>query len=239
MPWDFGLVFFVLGVLIPWRGRVRLRHLLLRPSVDTGEKLVLYGSTMAFQWVLSGVVLWRAVARGLTLRELGLARPLSNELAVLTVAGTLVLGAFQWFNLRRVGHTTGPVADSMRQLARRILPSKPVEFVAYFALAITAGICEEFLYRGFAIGALSRLGMAPWGVVVLSSILFGLAHSYQGRGGVLGTSLLGVVFGLVRLVSGSLLSVAVWHAAVDIVAGMAGSRYLLLPSESRGTCFVS
>jgi membrane protease YdiL (CAAX protease family) len=121
----------------------------------------------------------------------------------------------------------------MRQLARRILPSKPVEFVAYFALAITAGICEEFLYRGFAIGALSRLGMAPWGVVVLSSILFGLAHSYQGRGGVLGTSLLGVVFGLARLVSDSLASVAVWHAAVDIVAGIAGSRYLFFPPNLR------
>ena len=58
--------------MIPWRGYVRLKKLLALPSVDSKEKLALYAVTIAFQWVLVGVVTWRAIARGLTLQAMGL-----------------------------------------------------------------------------------------------------------------------------------------------------------------------
>jgi membrane protease YdiL (CAAX protease family) len=115
----------------------------------------------------------------------------------------------------------------LQALAERILPQSTKERVAFFALAVTAGICEEFLYRGFAMAAFTRAGMPAWTVVVLSSILFGLAHLYQGRGGLVGTMLLGLLFGTVRITLGSLVPVMGWHAAVDVVAGVAGPRYLI------------
>jgi uncharacterized protein len=62
---------------------------------------------------------------------------------------------------------------------------------------------------------------------VVSSVLFGAAHLYQGRGGLIGTGILGLLFGVFRAYTGSLLPVAAWHAAVDIVAGFAGSLYLI------------
>ncbi len=227
MPWDFWLILFVLGVLIPWRGRLRLQHLLALPVVDTKEKLVLYGTTIAFQWVLMGLVGWRAFARGVTSADLGLARRVGWDLVVWSVVGTLLLGAFQWFNLRRVGRMSGAIPDFMRRLAERVLPHGSVEFVPYCALALTAGVCEEFLYRGFVMGALTRAGLYPSAVVVISSVLFGLAHSYQGRSGVVGTTLLGLVFGIARLTFQSLLPLMVWHSGVDVTAGIAGPRYLL------------
>jgi len=227
MPWDFWIIFLVLGVIIPWRGRVRLQRLLARPTIDTKEKLVLYASTIAFQWVLVGIVAWRAWARGLTLADLGLALHFTQQMMLLSLAGTVILGVFQWFNLRRVGRMTGAVPDFMRKLAERVLPSTTVEFAPYFALALTAGVCEEFLYRGFVMAALSRAGLVSWAVVVISSVLFGLAHTYQGKGGVLGTTLLGLVFGTTRLALQSLAPVMVWHGAVDIVAGLAGPRFLI------------
>jgi CAAX protease family protein len=232
MPWDFWLIFLVLGVIIPWRGRVRLQRLLARPAIDTKEKLVLYASTIAFQWVLVGIVAWRAWARGLALADLGLARHFTQQMMLLSLAGTVILGVFQWFNLRRVGRMTGPVPDFMRKLAERVLPSTSVEFAPYFALALTAGVCEEFLYRGFVMAALSRAGLFSWAVVVISSVLFGLAHTYQGKGGVLGTTLLGLVFGATRLALQSLAPVMVWHGAVDIVAGLAGPRFLIRRTDS-------
>ena len=232
MPWDFWLILFVLGVLIPWRGRLRLQHLLALPAVDTKEKLVLYGTTIAFQWVLTGIVVWRAFARGLTSADLGLARRIGWDLLLWSAVGTLLLGVFQWFNLRRVGRMSGAIPDFMRKLAERVLPSGLVEFVPYCALALTAGVCEEFLYRGFVMAALARAGLYPWAVVVISSIFFGLAHTYQGRSGVVGTTLMGFVFGIARLVLQSLLPVMVWHAAVDVAAGLAGPRYLLHDSKA-------
>jgi membrane protease YdiL (CAAX protease family) len=227
MPWDFWLIFLVLGVVIPWRGRIRLQRLLAQPAVGTKEKLALYGSTIAFQWILLGVVAWRVLARGLTAAELGLAWRMTVELLFLSLAGAALLGAFQWFNLRRVARMTGPVPDFMRKLAERLLPSNPVEFAPYCALVLTAGVCEEFLYRGFAMAALSRAGIVPWAVVAISSLLFGLAHTYQGKSGILGTMLMGVVFGACRLAYQSLVPVMVWHSAVDLVAGITGPKYLL------------
>jgi uncharacterized protein len=232
MAWDFWLIFFILGVLIPWRGRARLKRLLAQPAVSTKDKMSLYGSTIALQWVFVGVVAWRTSIRGLTIAELGLARHLSAELLVGGLSGAIFLGTLQWLNLRRIGRMTGAIPDFTRQLAARVLPASPIEFAPYFALAVTAGICEEFLYRGFAMATLSRVGIKPWGVVVISSILFGLAHMYQGRNGVFGTTLMGLVFGAARLGLQSLVPVAVWHSAIDIVAGIAGPRYLFRVQEN-------
>ena len=101
------------------------------------------------------------------------------------------------------------------------------EALVFCALSVTAGICEEFLYRGFVFAALTHIAVPIWGVLLISSVMFGLAHAYQGRGGVIGTLLLGTVFGLVRILYDSLVPVVLWHAAVDIVAGYAGKRYLI------------
>ena len=112
-------------------------------------------------------------------------------------------------------------------MAERILPQSTKELIPFLALALTAGICEEFLYRGFAMAAFGRAGFPIWASVVVSSILFGAAHVYQGRGGAIGTGLLGLLFGAFRSILGSLVPVAAWHAAVDVVAGIAGQRYLI------------
>jgi uncharacterized protein len=232
MPWDFWLIFLVLGVVIPWRGRVRLRRLLSMPAFATKDKLILYGSTIVFQWVLVVLVVWRCSVRGLTLADLGFSQPLSSELLFLTAAGSIFLGSFQWFNLRRVSRMSGPIPDFMRKLAERVLPAGKWEFLPYCALAVTAGICEEILYRGFAMSALSRVGISSWAVVILTSILFGFAHTYQGRSGVVGTGLMGLAFGTVRVVTASLFPVMVWHTVVDLVAGIAGPKYFGQKFES-------
>ena len=66
-----------------------------------------------------------------------------------------------------------------------------------------------------------------WAVVLLTSILFGLAHAYQGKGGIVSTGLFGVILALGRLWFGSLLPVMMWHASLDLVAGQAAPKFLL------------
>jgi membrane protease YdiL (CAAX protease family) len=229
MPWDFWLIFLFLGVVIPWRGYRRLRKLLALPSVDTKEKLALYAITIAFQWGLAGIVVWRSLDRGLTLPELGLgSRPWPGILAS-GIFGAVFIGGLQWLNLRRIGKLEGEAPELLRKLASRLLPVSFLEYLPYAALAITAGICEEFIYRGFAIAAFSKLGLPLWAVVIASSVLFGLAHAYQGRGGILSTGVFGILLAIGRLALGSLLPVMMWHAGLDLAAGVAAPRYLLRP----------
>jgi membrane protease YdiL (CAAX protease family) len=101
-----------------------------------------------------------------------------------------------------------------------------VELLPYLALAITAVLCEEFLYRGFAMAVFTRVGFQAWLVVLISSLLFGLAHSYQGRGGMVMTLIVGLMLGTSRIAFDSLVPAIIWHSAVDVVAGVAGPRYL-------------
>ena len=227
MPWDIWLIFFVLAVILPWRGRVRMKKLLALEQVNRMDRLVLYASTIAFQWVALAIVAWRAWAHSFTLIELGLVWPNKRKTALLALTGSVLIGALQWMNLRRVGRLEAPTRGFLRVLAERILPQTAIERLPYFALAMTAGVCEEFLYRGFAMAALQRAGLAVWEMVLLSAVLFGLAHLYQGRAGLVSTLLVGAVFGSARIAYHSLIPVMAWHTTLDAVAGLAGPKYLV------------
>jgi membrane protease YdiL (CAAX protease family) len=234
MPWDFWLIFLALGVILPWRGRQRVKKLLAIPHVGTAERLLVYASTIAFQWLAAAVAAWRAWARGLTSEQLGLVIHGRQRILLAALVGAAILSSLQWMNLRRIGRSSGKAHELMRALAGRLLPQSKLELLPYFALAATAGLCEEFLYRGFAMAALSQAGLPIWGVVAVSSVLFGLAHLYQGPGGFVGTLVIGTVFGTARIVYDGLAPVVIWHAAVDMVAGLAGPRYLVRREVAAG-----
>ena len=91
------------------------------------------------------------------------------------------------------------------------------------ALAWTlAAFGEEFVYRGYLLGRIARvLGDTPraWrGALIVTSILFGLGHGYQGASGMIAAGLGGFVFGLLYLATGRNLWVAVVaHGTMDTV----------------------
>jgi len=78
------------------------------------------------------------------------------------------------------------------------------------------------------VAVLVQVGFQAWAVVLLSAVLFGLAHSYQGRSGMVMTLFVGLVLGTSRMAYASLVPAIFWHSAVDVVAGTAGPRYLRL-----------
>jgi membrane protease YdiL (CAAX protease family) len=227
MPWDIWLIFIALGIVLPWRGRMRMKKLLALPEVSSMERLVLYASTIAFQWVAVAIVAWRAWAHGFTAAQLGLTIPGPLRILIASIVGAATIATLQWLNLKRVGKVPVEARGALQPIAERILPQSTVELLPYLALAITAGLCEEFLYRGFAMAALAHAGFQAWAVVLISAGLFGLAHSYQGRGGMVMTLLVGLLLGTSRIVYDCLVPAIFWHSAVDVVAGTAGPRYLL------------
>lgn len=72
-------------------------------------------------------------------------------------------------------------------------------WLALLLVAVAPGVCEELLFRGFALTGLKKLG--PWPGILLAALLFGLAHSSIHR--LAPTALLGVFFGYLVLRSGS------------------------------------
>jgi membrane protease YdiL (CAAX protease family) len=227
MPWDFWLILVVLAIVLPWRGRERMRALLALPEVGSRDRMKLYVMTILFQWALAAAVGWRALARGIRWSELGIASISSPSLLAATVGGAILVAVGHWANVRRMAGSDQPNVVRLRALGARLFPRSGRELTLFLGLAATAGLCEEFLFRGFVMAALLRAGLSSWLVVVVSSVMFGIAHLYQGKGGSMGTAILGAAFALIRLAYGNLLPAVVWHSALDVVAGIAGTRYLV------------
>jgi membrane protease YdiL (CAAX protease family) len=99
-----------------------------------------------------------------------------------------------------------------------VLPHTPVEYRWFRAVAVTAGVCEELLYRGFAVWALAPW-LTLWGAAAASVILFGLGHGYQGRKGATRATIVGAVLGALALATGSIVPGVIVHAIVDLGAG--------------------
>lgn len=84
----------------------------------------------------------------------------------------------------------------------------------------TAGITEEIIYRGFLIYALSQLfpDLSIWFILVISSILFGLSHTYQGFPNVIRTTIFGFFFAVLYIGLGSIIPLILFHFFVDYMA---------------------
>ena len=107
-----------------------------------------------------------------------------------------------------------------------IMPVTRKEKHIWNYVSLTAGVTEEIIYRGFLIFAFSYLfpDLSIWLVLIFSSLLFGLAHTYQGFSGVIRTTVVGVLFACLYIGIGSILPLIVLHFLIDYVAKLGDSN---------------
>lgn len=101
---------------------------------------------------------------------------------------------------------------------RALAPVTPKEGRVFALVAVTAGVCEEILYRGILLAVLIPV-VGLWPAVGLSSVVFGMGHAYQGFPGIVKTTLVGLVMALLTVFSGSLLVAMVLHTVIDLTSG--------------------
>ncbi len=227
MPWDYALIFLVLGVVVPWRGAVRVRELLRQPALSTAERIAVYASTIAFQWVAVGVVLWRTTVHGTGIGKMGVVLSHPARAALVSAALLAPLLVNQIYGLRRLARLPPEQQGFLGELARKLMPQNSVEALAFVALCCTVAACEELLYRGFVYMAIrDALDGSMAAAITGSAAMFSLAHFYQGRRGLLATFVVGVLLGGARAWTGSLAPCVVVHLVVDLAAGLAAPRVL-------------
>src|SRR6202030_3549482 len=154
LPWDFALILLVLAIIVPWRGTVRVRELLARPVLSPSDRISIYGSTIAFQWVAAGFTVWRVHARSgagsFVTSDLGLAVPHTARAIAVGVGLSLVIAASQIVSLRAVARLPAERRGKLFEIAGKLMPHSLTEALPFLALVCTVSVCEEFLYRGFA-----------------------------------------------------------------------------------------
>jgi membrane protease YdiL (CAAX protease family) len=83
---------------------------------------------------------------------------------------------------------------------------------------LSAAICEEVIFRGFLVDRITTLASRKWLAVLISAILFGLMHFYQGASGIVITMIGGLVFGYLYLRSKfNLLLLVISHGVADSI----------------------
>lgn len=217
------LLALALLLVQPVAGRRRYQRLLARLPDDPSARLRHYQRGIGGEWAAVAIVAVvgalagrSAGSIGLTSRGLGGARDEVLEVAAV-LAATAVLFRFAGSTLREV----------LRQQARgflALLPTTRRERVTFAFLAVTAGICEEVLFRGFGISYVRWLwpGATHAALIAVTSIVFGLAHLYQGPRGVVLTGIVGAMLASLTLSTGTLVPAMVLHALLDL-------RVLALP----------
>ncbi|HTQ62559.1 MAG TPA: type II CAAX endopeptidase family protein [Candidatus Solibacter sp.] len=187
-------------------------------SVPRQNRMVFYLITMAWEWILFLFIYWGLRRRGKSFRDIAgvrwkNARDFFRDLGIafgFWIAAIAILSLIA--SVLR--------AKGMAEAARMLAPRGFLESILWVALAITAGICEETIFRGY----LQRQFVAwtrnaPVGVL-LSAALFGAGHIYQGGKATIVIAVYGLMFGILAEVRQNLRPGMMVHAWHDAITGL-------------------
>jgi membrane protease YdiL (CAAX protease family) len=118
-------------------------------------------------------------------------------------------------------------------ILRELLPRTRREQKVFALLSLAAGSGEEIAYRGYAIPLLASI-VGVSGAVMISSLVFGVLHAYQGVLGIVRTAVMGGVLGWGFVASGSLWPSVIAHTVIDLVGGILLGDWLTSPPPASG-----
>ena len=103
-----------------------------------------------------------------------------------------------------------------------LLPRRPLEILLWVAVSISAGICEELVFRGYFQRQFEVFARSKWVALFLQAGLFGIAHGYQGVDACARIAVFGALYGWFALWRKSLRPGMMAHAGSDILSGIFG-----------------
>jgi membrane protease YdiL (CAAX protease family) len=181
------------------------------------SNIPLYFSLILLEWALFYFV-WFGLRRGGTrLRDLVGGKWNSGKAVLLDFA--IALGF--WIIWEGVGKLTHLVlGQDHAKTIDTLLPQSVLEILLWIAVSISAGLCEEAVYRGYLQKQILAVSGSAIVAVLGQAILFGLSHSYQGAKQVVVITALGAVYGVLPLWRKSLRPNMIAHAWSDVFSGI-------------------
>lgn len=176
----------------------------------------LYLSVIALEWGLVATVRGAVNDRGLKLRDL-IGGRWSNWKDVVRDVAICIPFLVVWEASARLMHRF-PGPDQAKSIGS-LLPQSSIEVALWIVVSITAGICEEIVFRGYFQKQFTAYTRRVAGGVLLQGVVFGLGHSYQGLKQVVIITVLGMLYGWFAAWQRNLRSNMIAHAWTDIWSG--------------------
>ncbi|HXT73347.1 MAG TPA: type II CAAX endopeptidase family protein [Candidatus Angelobacter sp.] len=181
--------------------------------------LVTYAGTLVLEWVLFlYVYLGEKFSRGTRIAERvggrwSSARDFWRDIGI-ALALWVVLTAFGGI----VGHLLHPKG---METVLKLLPRDATEIIAWLLVCVSAGFCEEYVFRGYLQEQFRLLTGKVWIAVALQAIVFGFGHGYQGVALMLTIIVYGLLIGATAAWRKSLRPVMIAHGWLDFFQGFA------------------
>lgn len=188
------------------------------PTSGHPNVIPIYAQLFVMEWALFFFVWKRDLqSTGTTLRELiGGHWDSPRAVVIDVVLAAALLGAWKLV-VPLLNRLIGP--DHAASVVA-YLPRGVVECVLWVALSLSAGFCEELVFRGYFQRQIAAWTGSQAIAVLLQGVLFGILHGYQGIAASARIACFGVLYGVVALWRGSLRPGMVSHAMTDVVSGI-------------------
>jgi len=219
------LAFVILIVAIAIRGKLRMKKLLsISATGDMRFKHslwnIVFGSTTLL--VLFVVCLFA----GISFADIGL-HPISFDyniwftVIVLVLCGALFIQFIYQTVSPKYKKTAKDLDDPNKsdysKVMAALLPRTRNEKIVAVVDSVTTGIYEEILTRGFLfyIFQMQFPYLSIIFIVLITSLMFGVAHFYQGVQGIIITTIAGIMLGFLFVVTGSLIPCILLHFFIN------------------------
>jgi membrane protease YdiL (CAAX protease family) len=183
----------------------------------TRSRLLFYAQTVALQWIWVAYVGWGVWRSRTSIRSLiG-----SSRLTLRRWSRYLAIGVGAWIFWLAFSAALGVVLHpSPEELTgvMAMLPKTPPEIGAWVVFAFTAGIAEEFVYRGYLLKQFHAWTGSLLLAVGLQALVYAMAHFVLPIEMVISVGLMGLLLGGIAVWQKSLVPGMVMHVAVGLVA---------------------
>ncbi|WP_017604658.1 CPBP family intramembrane glutamic endopeptidase [Nocardiopsis alkaliphila] len=206
-----AIVLYLL-VVEPFWGRRMFEGFKRERDTDPNTYVRFFGLGMAVSWGLTGLTaLAVLLSPGVRWAHLGL----DSDVDWGTVSGMLVgfTGAAVVVALLARRKKTPPASELVS-----MLPRTTRERWCAVGASVTAGVCEEIVFRGLLIAVGVSFGLPLYAAAGSALAIFTFAHLYQGKKNMLFVALLGFALTYLYLRTGSLLMPIIVHILVDLRA---------------------
>ena len=199
-----------------------------------------YTLGIALLWGITLLIFIMCFIGNISLKDIGF-RPIGFKYNIWFTIITLVVSgiAFIYFIYQLISSLGSSKfikkqMEDSNQGAIGVLPRTKKEKYLFSLLALSAGICEEIIFRGFLIFLVQAIfPYAPiYLVILISTLIFGIAHAYQGLQGVISTGLLAVMFMCLFLVTDCLIFAILLHFIIDFSATFILSEKNMVDSKT-------
>jgi membrane protease YdiL (CAAX protease family) len=188
-------------------------------AAEQPSRVLFYVTTIAWEWFLMGYVLVGVRLHKTPLLEVMGARWKSAKDVFRDIGIALAFWFVALLVLALVAHLLH--FQGMKQNVRFLAPEGRMEIVLWIAVSVTAGICEETIFRGYLQKQfIAWTGSVPAGVL-LSAAAFGVGHIYQGAKATVVIGVYGLMFGMLAHKRASMRPGMITHALHDTFSGLA------------------